>query len=71
LAFANAILNNYFATTEFPSASTAICSVHARTIRLLTKSDHLRWKLLFVKGQSWVDPGNVPHKDLEYEIKTW
>ena len=53
------------------SGSTAICVAHADVMRKLTGSDHLDWKVTWLAGSSYIEPGHVPSRRTVYEVKTW
>lgn len=56
---------------EYPSASTAMCHAHAVASQRWFESDALEWSVRRKVGESKIEPGVVPARDLELRFDTW
>ncbi len=56
---------------EYPSASTAMCHAHAVASRTWLGSDALEWSVRRRAGESRIEPGIVPARELELWFDTW
>ncbi|MFD0319235.1 DUF6851 domain-containing protein [Streptomyces flavalbus] len=56
---------------EYPSGSTTLCAAASQTARRYFGSDELHWTFEFKAGQSLVEPGIGPARDVQVHFATW
>ena len=56
---------------EYPSASTGACVAHAESMKVFLGNDDLSWDIEFEAGESRIEPGTLPPRNVSYRLNTF